>query len=180
MGDTQQTWNPVQRRIGIAVPVGALRGAGSIGVGEFPDLAEMAELCGKMDAGLLQLLPVNDTGYESSPYSALTVFALHPLYLKIGDLDELQPDASTGNPQAAQFKERLSALRDEFEGNARFPFQKLLRAKLELLREIYAAYQSAIRRRAENGSLGDWIARNPWVKEYAVYRRLKEANGEKS
>jgi 4-alpha-glucanotransferase len=140
----------------------------------------MAELCGKMDAGLLQLLPVNDTGYESSPYSALTVFALHPLYLKIGDLDELKPEASTGNPQAAQFQEKLRDLRDEFEGNARFPFQKLLRAKLELLREIYAAYQSAIRRRAENGSLGDWIAQNPWVKEYAVYRRLKEANGEKS
>jgi 4-alpha-glucanotransferase len=56
-----------QRLTGVAISVGALRGKGSLGVGEFADLAEFAGLCKKMGLGLIQLLPVNDTGYESSP-----------------------------------------------------------------------------------------------------------------
>jgi 4-alpha-glucanotransferase len=71
------------RLTGVVVPVGALRGRGGMGVGEFPDLADFAGLCKTMGLGLIQLLPVNDTGYESSPYSSLTAFGLHPLYLRI-------------------------------------------------------------------------------------------------
>jgi 4-alpha-glucanotransferase len=51
-----------KRLTGVAIPVGALRGRGSMGVGEFPDLADFAQLCKKMGPGLIQLLPVNDTG----------------------------------------------------------------------------------------------------------------------
>jgi 4-alpha-glucanotransferase len=127
-----QKEDTASRLIGVVVPVGALRGKGSTGVGEFPDLAAFAGLCGKMGIGLIQLLPVNDTGYESSPYSALTAFALHPLYLRIGDMDE----AASGI-----FAEKLAALGRTFEGESRFPFEKILRAKMELLREIYAAHR---------------------------------------
>ncbi|GHT85174.1 hypothetical protein FACS1894137_09130 [Spirochaetia bacterium] len=149
------------RLIGTVVPVGALRGTHSIGVGEFPDLVEFADLCVKMGVGLIQILPVNDTGYESSPYGSLTAFALNPLYLRIGDLSE-----------AAGFTDKLAALKNEFDGAARFPYYKILRAKMDLLREIYAKTDPVVS--------ADWIDKNPWVKEYAVYRRLKELNEEKS
>jgi 4-alpha-glucanotransferase len=158
------------RLLGAVVPVGALRGGKAAAVGEFPDLAEFALLCKKMKVGLIQLLPVNDTGYESSPYFSLTAFALHPLYLRIEDL-----------PEAEQYKDKATAINREFGGEARFPYQKVLRAKMELLREIYAEHKSAIGQKAQaGGSLDGWIKQNPWVKQYAVYRRLKEANGEKS
>ncbi|MDR0598105.1 MAG: 4-alpha-glucanotransferase [Treponema sp.] len=158
------------RLIGTVVPVGALRGDQSIGVGEFPDLIEFGDLCARMGVGLIQILPVNDTGYESSPYSSVTAFALNPLYLRIGDI-----------PEAAGFAEKLGALKDEFDGEIRFPYYKILRAKMDLLREIYAANEKAVAARAKKGSsLAAWIDKNPWVKEYAVYRHLKEANGEKS
>ncbi|MDR0377613.1 MAG: 4-alpha-glucanotransferase [Spirochaetaceae bacterium] len=173
MAKTQQTKSAGKRLIGTVIPVGALRSNKSIGVGEFPDLVEFAELCVKMGIGLIQILPVNDTGYESSPYSALTVFALHPLYLRIGDLPELQ----SGSPETLR---KVEALGKEFEGEPRFPFEKILRAKMGLLREIYAANKEAVAEKAARGALGTWIEENPWIKEYAVYRRLKEANGEKS
>ncbi|MDR2246222.1 MAG: 4-alpha-glucanotransferase [Treponema sp.] len=173
MAKTQRTKSAVKRLIGTVVPVGALRSKESAGVGEFPDLVEFAGLCGKMGIGLIQILPVNDTGYESSPYSALTVFALHPLYLRIGEL----PEARSGPPEILQ---KVNAMRQEFDGEKRFPFEKILRAKLGLLREIYAANKENIAAQAETGDLGNWIAQNPWIKEYAVYRRLKEANGGKS
>ncbi|MDR2053829.1 MAG: 4-alpha-glucanotransferase [Treponema sp.] len=158
-----------ERLIGTVVPLGALRGSGSTGVGEFPDLVEFAGLCVKMGVGLIQLLPVNDTGYQTSPYFALTVFALHPLYLRIGDL-----------PEAGPFAAKIKALGERFDRDTRFAFEPILRAKIGLLREIYAANKAEIAKKAgAGGNLGVWIEENPWVKEYAVFRRLKEANEEK-
>jgi 4-alpha-glucanotransferase len=158
------------RLLGTVVPVGALRGSKPTAVGEFPDLAEFALLCKKMKIGLIQLLPVNDTGYESSPYFSLTAFALHPLYLRISEL-----------PEAAEFQSKATAINKEFVGEIRFPYQKILRAKMELLREIYAANESDIEKKAKaGGGLSAWIEKNPWVRQYAVYRRLKEFNEGKS
>jgi 4-alpha-glucanotransferase len=156
--------------MGTVVPVSALRTGESTGVGEFLDLIEFGDLCAKMGIGLIQILPVNDTGYESPPYSALTVFALNPLYLRLADIHE-----------SAGFKREINSLRTKFEDKARFPYYELLRAKMELLRSIYAKNQNKIIEKAQGkGSFGQWIERNPWVKEYAVYRRLKALNGEKS
>ena len=174
MVKVQEKCGPENRLTGVVVPVGALRGKGSMGVGEFPDLADFAELCKKMGLGLIQLLPVNDSGYESSPYSSLTAFGLHPLYLRIEDLEEF---CQAG----AAVKKKIAEYGADFEKNARFSHHQVLRAKLEILREIYAANKAEIAKKAAaDGTLGRWIAANAWVKEYAVYRRLKEANGGKS
>ncbi|MCL2558522.1 MAG: 4-alpha-glucanotransferase, partial [Treponema sp.] len=148
------------RLIGVVAPLGALRGSEPRAVGEFPDLAEFALFCRDAGIGLIQLLPVNDTGYESSPYFSLTSFALHPLYLRIADLTE-----------AKGFLEAARAIDEEFHARARFPYHKILRAKMGLLREIYAASEAEIAARAEKGgSLAAWIDANSWVRHYAVYR----------
>ncbi|MDR1277314.1 MAG: 4-alpha-glucanotransferase [Treponema sp.] len=174
MAKTQEKRGFDARLTGVVVPVGALRGKGSMGIGEFPDLADFAGLCGKMGLGLIQLLPVNDSGYESSPYSALTAFGLHPLYLRIEAMEEF------GRAGAA-VKKKIAEYGAEFEKNARFAHHRVLRAKLEILRDLYAANRAEIAQKAApGGTLGRWIEANPWVKEYAVYRRLKEANEEKS
>ncbi|MDR0585526.1 MAG: 4-alpha-glucanotransferase [Treponema sp.] len=163
-----------KRLTGVVVPIGALRGKGNMGVGEFPDLADFAALCAKMRLGLIQLLPVNDTGYESSPYSSLTAFGLHPLYLRIEDLDEYK------NTPAA-LREKIAGAGRDFEKEARFSHHQILGTKMEILRGIYSTNKAEIAKRASGGGkLSAWIEKNPWIKEYAVYRRLKEANGEKS
>jgi 4-alpha-glucanotransferase len=145
-----------------------------MGVGEFPDLEEFARFCKKINVGLIQILPVNDTGYWSSPYFSLTAFALNPIYIRLEALDEF---AGAGKgPQ-----EKISRYGKEFEKETRFPYEPILRAKMEILREIYAAAKEDIAKKAApGGALAKWQEENPWVKEYAVYRRLKEANGEKS
>lgn len=155
------------RMTGIVVPVAALRGEKSVGVGEFLDLIEAGRFCARAGLAVIQILPVNDSGFQSSPYSALTAFALHPLYLRIGDLAE-----------AADFEADLVSMRARFEPAERFDFNAVLGAKMELLRRVYDSAAAAIAREAEpNGSIGSWIAGNPWIREYAVYRRLKDANG---
>ncbi|GMO27423.1 MAG: 4-alpha-glucanotransferase [Spirochaetaceae bacterium] len=154
--------NIEKRLIGIVTPVGALRSADSAGCGEFLDLIEFAKLCANMNVGLLQLLPVNDTGYESSPYFALTAFALNPIYIKLSALSE-----------AEGFSGQIEELRKNFESCSRFPYEKVARAKLSILHDIFNAKKPEIERSAE---LKNWIEATPWIKAYAVFRRLKEAN----
>ncbi|MCL1928544.1 MAG: 4-alpha-glucanotransferase [Treponema sp.] len=158
-----------KRRIGVVVPVGALRSSESTGVGEFLDLIEFAGLCADMGIGLIQILPINDTGYESSPYSALTAFALHPLYIRLSALEE-----------AAPFSGEIAALGKKYGGKERFPYYELLKEKMELLRKIYGSNKKIILDNAKTGSLAEWIKENSWVISYAVFRRLKESNQEKS
>ncbi|MDR0448352.1 MAG: 4-alpha-glucanotransferase [Treponema sp.] len=157
------------RLIGAAVPVGALRGSESTGVGEFLDLIEFAGLCVDMDVSLIQILPVNDTGYESSPYSTLTAFALNPLYIRLKALEE-----------AAPFSAEIEDLGNQFNKENRFPHYQVICGKMELLRKIYLANKEAVEKDAQSGALAGWIKENTWVKTYAVFRRLKEINGEKS
>jgi 4-alpha-glucanotransferase len=168
-----------KRLTGTFIPVGALRGSGSMGVGEFLDLPEFAILCKKMGLGLIQLLPVNDSGYESSPYFSLTANALHPMYIRIEALEEYK------NPADSEvFKtvtEKIAQAGQAFGDKTRIPFYHILRAKMEILHDLFASNKAAITQKAaKGGALARWIEENPWVKEYAVYRRLKEANGEKS
>jgi 4-alpha-glucanotransferase len=159
-----------KRLLGAAVPVGALRTKKGMGVGEFSDLADFAVLCKKMRVGLIQILPVNDTGFESSPYSSLTAFGLHPLYLRIEELEEF---AEVGD----LVKKRIKKARDNFDKNKRFSHYLVLKEKLEICREIYNASKAQI---AKNSALSSWIDQNSWIKQYAVYRRLKEKNDQKS
>ncbi|MDR1287171.1 MAG: 4-alpha-glucanotransferase [Treponema sp.] len=163
-----------ERLTGAVVPVGALRGGNGMGVGEYLDLEEFADLCKKAGLALIQLLPVNDTGYESSPYSSLTAFALHPLYIRIEEIEEYKQSASD------TVKQKIAELRSAFEKEIRYPYYRILRAKMEILREIYTAHYESIEKKARpGGGLALWMEENPWIKEYAVFRRFKEVNGEK-
>jgi 4-alpha-glucanotransferase len=136
-------------------------------VGEFPDLAEFAGLCAQAGVALIQLLPVNDTGYESSPYSSISAFALNPLYIKIGDI-----------PEAGAFRADIAAVGRTFEKHGRFNYHAVTKAKIELLRRIFDVNKDALIKSAASGALGAWIGQNGWVKSYAVYRRLKDANNQ--
>ncbi|MCL2211144.1 MAG: 4-alpha-glucanotransferase [Treponema sp.] len=161
----------VKRLLGVAVPVGALRTKNGIGVGEFADLADFAVLCKKMKIGLIQLLPVNDTGFESSPYSSLTAFGLHPIYLRIEELAEYS-SVDSG------LKKRIKAAREKFDKYKRFSHYEILKEKMEIFRIIYDANKNEIAK--SSSGLSAWIEKNTWVKVYAVYRRLKEINELKS
>jgi 4-alpha-glucanotransferase len=166
MSQQKREFKAGSRLVGTVIPVGALRSEKSIGVGEFSDLVEFGGLCAKMGIGLVQLLPVNDTGYQSSPYSALTAFGLNPLYIRIGDL-----------PEAEGWEADIESIKGKFNAALRFPYEAILRAKMELLRKIYEKNKEKI---SGSSALETWINANSWVKLYAVFRRLKESNDEKS
>ncbi len=151
---------------GTAIPLGAIKTKKSVGCGEFQDLIPFADLCKKSGIKIIQLLPVNDTGTESSPYSALSAFALHPLYVTLEKLTEDEAIVA-----------KIKKLRKKYKDFQRFPYKDLRQDKLALLREIFASKKDEI---AASGEISAWLSENPWVKEYAVFMNLKDDNNEAS
>lgn len=162
-----------ERIAGVLIPVAALRSSSSTGCGEFADLPELAQWCAATGQKIIQLLPVNDTGSQSSPYSALSAFALHPIYLRISDLPEYQ---TLSAPDRTAVDHRLSELRAAQEGAARFDYDAVLNEKLAILRIIYQAQRDAI---LADGALSAFLRRNGWVKAYAIFRTLKDRHQQK-
>jgi 4-alpha-glucanotransferase len=148
---------------GVVAPVSALRTVHGAGTGEFYDLIPLAEWCKACGIDLIQLLPVQDTGFQSSPYSALSAFALHPLYLSLSRL-----------PEAGPFSDEIARFAEEHRGGKSLSYEPVLRGKLELLSRMYDSQKSSI---LSDPVLRAWIDENPWVRTYAVFHTLKERNG---
>lgn len=82
---------------GVAIPVFSLRRKDGFGVGEFSDISLLVDWASEVGIRMIQILPVNDTvakhsWQDSYPYAAISVYALHPIYinlLKIGKLNSV-------------------------------------------------------------------------------------------
>ncbi|MCD8042076.1 MAG: 4-alpha-glucanotransferase [Tannerellaceae bacterium] len=90
------------RSTGTVIPVFSLRSEKSFGVGDLGDLKLMVDWVKKTNQRIIQVLPVNDTTMtgtwrDSYPYSAISIFALHPIYMDLREIGELK------DPQRAAF-----------------------------------------------------------------------------
>lgn len=150
---------------GVAVPVSALVSEDSCGVGEFLDLEKLGLWCQKCGIEFIQLLPVNDTGFQTSPYSALSAYALHPIYIRIEAVSEFANKPS--------YKEELDQLKAKYSTSKRVEFYNVLNGKVGLLKKIYDDYSSVI---SEDQELKSWVNDHPWIIPYGVYNLLKEKN----
>lgn len=151
---------------GVAVPVFSLHSKDSVGIGEFLDLVPFGDWAKKCGLNVIQILPVNDTGYESSPYSARSAFALNPAFIRLQIIRG-----------AEAFDSDIKALQKKYAGTSKVHYSDIAREKREILRKIFDANYTQLNR---NVALSKWIEANPWVKPYAVYAMLKEKNGEVS
>ncbi|GMO50111.1 MAG: hypothetical protein Pg6C_13430 [Treponemataceae bacterium] len=167
---TTTTQKTIKRLTGTVTPLGALKTAQSRGIGEYPDLELFADFCAASGLKIIQLLPVNDTGTESSPYSAISAFALHPLYISIERLPEFKESPSVAG--------KLKELKDKLEKLPRFSYKDVRKEKFAALRAIYADRAEAI---ANDPALSKWTeANSSWIGAYAVYMELKRKHNDAS
>lgn len=79
---------------GVAIPVFSLRSKDGMGVGQFTDLKLLTDWAKKTGIKMIQILPINDTvakhhWTDSYPYAAISVFALHPIYMDLKAMGRL-------------------------------------------------------------------------------------------
>ena len=68
---------------GLLAPLFALRGKNDLGVGDVGALREFVDWAAEQGFSMVQLLPVNETGNDNSPYNAISSVALEPATLEI-------------------------------------------------------------------------------------------------
>jgi len=86
------------RCAGLTIPIFSLRTENSFGIGDFGDLHSMIDWAKLTCQKIIQTLPINDTTMtrtweDSYPYNAISIYALHPLYLNLNQLGELKDSA---------------------------------------------------------------------------------------
>lgn len=158
------------RGAGVAIPVFSLRSSASVGVGEFSDLQLAVDVASRAGLRLLQLLPVNDTSvhgmwWDSYPYSSLSVFALHPLYLRLQELDEELP----ADIQAEIEQARIQLDKESVD------YESTLSAKLRIARRVFNWGGD---RWMEATEFKQFFKENQdWLKPYAAFCFLKSLFG---
>lgn len=157
------------RGAGVAIPVFSLRSAAGCGVGEFADLKTMGDWAAATGLKMLQILPINDTTSsrtwtDSYPYSAISVFALHPLYLR---LDAMSYPPVNARALVADRK-RLNALKN-------VDYEAAMGVKWRVTREIFDKHHDAILR--DEAFLAFLQRNRDWVLDYAVFSVKRDEHG---
>ncbi|MEI6178014.1 MAG: 4-alpha-glucanotransferase [Verrucomicrobiota bacterium] len=159
------------RGAGVAIPVFSLRGEQGLGVGEFADLKPLADWAAGVGLKLIQILPINDTTSshdwtDSYPYSAISVFALHPIYLRIDDL---------GYDMHEDFPAEVDSAREWLNALEHVDHEEVMEAKTGFFRQIFAKHRKKI-----TGSEGFrmFLTDNrDWVVSYAVFCLMRDKFG---
>ena len=70
--------SPEKKIAGVLVPVFALHGEDDLGIGDVGALREFIDWAARIGFKLVQLLPINETGADNSPYNAISAMAIEP------------------------------------------------------------------------------------------------------
>ena len=86
--------SPEKKVAGVLVPLFALRGEDDLGIGDLGALREFIDWIADIGFTLVQLLPINETGADNSPYNAISAMAIEPttLHLAPGSPEDLTRD----------------------------------------------------------------------------------------
>ena len=162
----------IKKRAGVVVPVFSLRSENDEGAGTFADLKLLADWCCQVGHSVIQILPINDTAGNVSPYSAVSAFALDPMLLAIRQV----PLVRNNEKLLALVDEKLASL----AGQDRVGWVALRETKEHVLQEVYNAFlQEADPADSERCEI--FIKENQyWLPVYAYFRSLKERFDQKS
>jgi 4-alpha-glucanotransferase len=166
--------DPAQRIAGVLIPVFALRSGSDLGVGDIGGLRAFVDWAAAAGFALVQLLPINETGGDNSPYNAISSTALDPTTLELHP--KALPDLSERAYRDTLRPVDLSALR---AGPVQYAAVKELKQKL--LRAAFRRF-NARAQRGEGTARADDFARfqersAAWLEPYTLFRALMERNG---
>lgn len=158
----------IWRVAGVVVPVFSLRSSQSYGVGDFGDLRRMVDWAVATGMKVIQTIPLNDTtlthGWrDSCPYTAISIYALHPHYV---DLEAAGRLRSTDDMMAFNRRRR------ELNAIGYSDYEAVWRVKSEYLRQLYVEQGLCV-----VGSAGykDFVEKNVrWLMPYAVFCLLRD------
>lgn len=156
------------RLAGTLVPVFALRHEKDFGIGDTQAVCEAISFCAEQKLGLLQLLPINETGDDHSPYNAVSSVALDPVYLT------LTPEKVPGLLPATLAELCPDSVRAELQAGA-VQYRRVKQLKLEILSSAYVEFEAVDLEQGTDQAyeFQDFVEKNlGWLSGYTLFRTL--------
>lgn len=153
-----------RRRAGVCVPLFSLYSRQSIGIGDLQDLKLFVDWCVATGHTIIQLLPLNDTGFNFRPYDAQSSCALDPIYLSLRNLIGV----------SSPYTQELKTLAQQYPtGTGRVNYA-LKRDKLACCMTMFEhAERHSIRFKQFKGRTAYWLD------DYALFTVIKSLHNEK-
>ena len=156
--------------VGVAIPVFSLKTKCSGGIGEFNDLKYLADWAEKIGLQLIQILPINDTTSNytwehSYPCSAISAFALHPIYIH---LDELF------TPEQLELKNNWLTEKNLLNELTFVDFEKVILLKWKYIKLIFESISPDFFKQKDYQHF--YEENKNWLISYCVFCTLRDTN----
>ncbi len=117
---------------------------------------------------IIQLLPLNNSEADPSPYNTFSSCALNVIYLSLHALPHLE--------KQSQLKEKLEELTHLSAAN-RVDYSKVFTHKIDWLRSYFNEVGDTI---TSSDAFKHYIKENPWVEHYALFRSFSDPSTDSS
>ncbi len=160
----ESTW----KGVGVAVPVFSLRSKNGFGVGEFSDIKLLVDWAKSVHMKMVQILPINDTiatytWVDSYPYASISVFALHPLYLNLDDVEGFK--TTVDQKKYNLERGRLNQLQE-------VDYEEIVQLKFKYAREVFSKQKGSFFKSAAFKKFFD--ENQHWLKPYSLFSQLRD------
>ncbi|PZR72566.1 MAG: 4-alpha-glucanotransferase [Chthoniobacterales bacterium] len=164
--------SPEQKIAGVLAPLFALRTETDPGIGDLEALRQFIDWAAAIGFKIVQLLPINETGGDHSPYNAISSVALEPTTLHLAP-------GSPADLTQEDFDEVIAQTDLEKLRKGKVKHDRVRKLKIGLLEKAYAAFS---RRSSDDDSYASSFdsfctTEEAWLADYAFFRALMEENG---
>ena len=161
--------SPEKKVAGVLVPLFALRGENDLGIGDLGALREFIDWIAEIGLRLVQLLPINETGADNSPYNAISAMAIDPTTL------QLAPD-SPEDLTRDDFTDSLSEIDLAGMRRGHVKYRQVKELKRRILEKAFANFSTHADENRRSGFARFCEKESSWLRDYALFRVLIEQN----
>jgi 4-alpha-glucanotransferase len=161
--------SPENKIAGVLVPLFALRREDDLGIGDLGALRECLDWIAEIGFTLVQLLPINETGADNSPYNAISAMAIEPTTLRLAPGS---PEDLTRN----DFSDSLSEI--DLAGLRRggVKYRQVKELKQRILEKAFANFTARADENRQSEFKKFCEEQSFWLHDYALFRVLVEEN----
>ncbi len=154
---------------GVLAPLFALRSEEDLGIGDLGGLREFIDWVSEIGFNLVQVLPINETGADNSPYNAISAMAIEPTTVRVAP-------GSPPDLMRQDFEAELADIHLPGFRRGRVKYRQVKELKQCLLEKAFANFSAQADEKRKSEFQRFCEEESSWLRDYAFFRVLIEEN----
>ena len=166
-----------EKHAGILLPLFSMRSQKDWGIGDISSFGDYIEFFFRHNFDIVEILPINDLAPGiNCPYTALSGFAIDPVYISVEDLDDLNENK---NLKKSLLEENRAAL-NKIKKSRYILYDDIRKIKYSFLWNAYQSFiDNHLKATSERANqFSTFLRQNDyWLNDYALFRTIKDKLG---